>query len=320
MWFVFPQLRELGRSATARRYGIASRAEAAAYLAHPLLGARLVECTALMLAVEGKSALEILGPPDDLKFRSSMTLFAALSPGRLVLRRGARPILRRRRRPGDPGTARREAADAPLGSSAGVGTGERLQTNLPGACPMLRVVFGHARTATMGILDILKQYADPAGVQPDRVGGHFDEVAQQSNPNDLGNGVAAAFRSDATPPFGQMVGDLFGRSDPQQRAGILNQILRTVGPGVLARSAAACSVASSAAAQLPPSAAPTITPAQASQISPADAAAIAAHAEQHDGSIVDKAGEFYAQHPALVKSLGAAALAIVLGRMHSGQR
>jgi uncharacterized protein (DUF1810 family) len=82
MWFVFPQLRELGRSATARRYGIASRAEAAAYLAHPLLGARLVECTALMLAVEGRSAVAILGPPDDLKFRSSMTLFAALSPSR----------------------------------------------------------------------------------------------------------------------------------------------------------------------------------------------------------------------------------------------
>jgi uncharacterized protein (DUF1810 family) len=76
MWFVFPQLKELGRSATARRFGIASRAEARAYLAHPLLGARLAECTRLMLAVAGKSALEILGPPDDLKFCSSMTLFA----------------------------------------------------------------------------------------------------------------------------------------------------------------------------------------------------------------------------------------------------
>jgi len=80
MWFVFPQLRGLGRSETARRYGIASPAEAAAYLAHPLLGARLVECTQLMLAVRDKSALEVLGAPDDLKFRSSMTLFAALSP------------------------------------------------------------------------------------------------------------------------------------------------------------------------------------------------------------------------------------------------
>ena len=172
----------------------------------------------------------------------------------------------------------------------------------------------------MGILDILKQYADPNSVQADRVGGHFDEVAQQSNPNDLGNGVAAAFRSDATPPFGQMVGDLFGRSDPQQRAGILNQILRNVGPGVLASLGGGLLGRVLGGAGAPASAAPTITPAQASQISPADAATIATHAEQHDGSIVDKAGEFYAQHPALVKSLGAAALAIVLGRMHSGQR
>jgi hypothetical protein len=169
----------------------------------------------------------------------------------------------------------------------------------------------------MGLLDILKQYADPSSVQPDRVGAHFDEVAQQSNPNDLGNGVAAAFRSDATPPFGQMVGDLFGRSDPQQRAGILNQILQTVGPSVLATLGGGVlgRVLGGAAS----GAAPTITPAQAAQVSPEDAAAIAAHAEQHDSSIVDKAGAFYAQHPALVKSLGAAALAIVLGRMH-GQR
>lgn len=77
MWFVFPQLKSLGRSATALRFGIAGRTEAEAYLAHPLLGARLRECTRLMLAVEGRSALQVLGSPDDLKFRSSMTLFAA---------------------------------------------------------------------------------------------------------------------------------------------------------------------------------------------------------------------------------------------------
>ena len=80
MWFVFPQLRGLGASAMANRYGIASRAEAEAYLRHPLLGARLVECTSLMLGVgERASAHDVLGSPDDLKFRSSMTLFAAVS-------------------------------------------------------------------------------------------------------------------------------------------------------------------------------------------------------------------------------------------------
>jgi uncharacterized protein (DUF1810 family) len=84
MWFVFPQLRGLGRSTMAHTYGIASRAEAEAYLADPVLGARLVECTGLMLAAgrEGASANAILGSPDDLKFRSSMTLFAAVAaPG-----------------------------------------------------------------------------------------------------------------------------------------------------------------------------------------------------------------------------------------------
>jgi uncharacterized protein (DUF1810 family) len=80
MWFVFPQLRGLGRSAMAHRYGVASRAEAVAYLDHPLLGTRLVECTGLMLAApERLTANVILGAPDDLKFRSSMTLFGAVA-------------------------------------------------------------------------------------------------------------------------------------------------------------------------------------------------------------------------------------------------
>lgn len=80
MWFVFPQLRGLGRSPTALFYGLESRAEAAAYLAHPTLGPRLVECTRLLDQVQGKTALQILGSPDDLKFRSCMTLFATLQP------------------------------------------------------------------------------------------------------------------------------------------------------------------------------------------------------------------------------------------------
>lgn len=76
MWFIFPQLAALGSSATARHYAIGSLAEAHAYLAHPLLGERLRECTRLVLAVEGRTVAEIFGYPDDLKFRSSMTLFA----------------------------------------------------------------------------------------------------------------------------------------------------------------------------------------------------------------------------------------------------
>jgi uncharacterized protein (DUF1810 family) len=76
MWFVFPQIAGLGRSEMAQRYAIASLQEAKAYLDHPVLGPRLMECTRLLLAIEGRSIEEILGYPDDLKFRSSMTLFA----------------------------------------------------------------------------------------------------------------------------------------------------------------------------------------------------------------------------------------------------
>lgn len=80
MWFVFPQIAGLGSSPMAQRYAIASRAEAAAYLAHPLLGPRLRECARLVTAAEGRSIHDIFGSPDDMKFRSSMTLFAEAAP------------------------------------------------------------------------------------------------------------------------------------------------------------------------------------------------------------------------------------------------
>ncbi|MCE9658747.1 MAG: DUF1810 domain-containing protein [Burkholderiales bacterium] len=80
MWFIFPQLRALGRSGTARFYGLADRTEAAAYWQHPVLGERLRQCARLVLATRGKTAHEIFGSPDDLKLRSCMTLFAAVAP------------------------------------------------------------------------------------------------------------------------------------------------------------------------------------------------------------------------------------------------
>jgi uncharacterized protein (DUF1810 family) len=86
MWFVFPQLAGLGRSAMAQRYAITSLAEARAYLAHPVLGPRLRECSVLVLAVEDRDIHEIFGAPDDLKFWSSMTLFDAADPLEPVFR------------------------------------------------------------------------------------------------------------------------------------------------------------------------------------------------------------------------------------------
>ena len=81
IWYIFPQIAGLGRSSTAQRYAIASLDEARAYLAHPLLGARLRECCTLMLAIPARGIGTILGAPDDVKFRSSMTLFAQAAPG-----------------------------------------------------------------------------------------------------------------------------------------------------------------------------------------------------------------------------------------------
>lgn len=80
MWFVFPQLAGLGRSAMAQRYAIASLDEARAYLAHPLLGTRLLECIALVAGAQGRSARQIFGDPDDMKLHSSLTLFAQAAP------------------------------------------------------------------------------------------------------------------------------------------------------------------------------------------------------------------------------------------------
>jgi len=87
MWFVFPQIAGLGSSAMARRYALADLAEARAYLAHPVLGPRLVACTTLVLAVDGRSAHQIFGSPDDLKFRSSMTLFGRAAGPRSAFHR-----------------------------------------------------------------------------------------------------------------------------------------------------------------------------------------------------------------------------------------
>ena len=86
MWFVFPQLRGLGHSSMAVRYGISSRAEAEAYLQHPVLGARLRECTQLVNLIQGRSVEAIFGYPDELKFRSCMTLFDRASADDRIFR------------------------------------------------------------------------------------------------------------------------------------------------------------------------------------------------------------------------------------------
>jgi uncharacterized protein (DUF1810 family) len=84
MWFIFPQIAGLGHSEMARRYAIRSGDEAAAYLAHPVLGPRLRECASSVAMIDARSVNEIFGHPDDLKFHSSMTLFADVAPDEAV--------------------------------------------------------------------------------------------------------------------------------------------------------------------------------------------------------------------------------------------
>jgi hypothetical protein len=167
----------------------------------------------------------------------------------------------------------------------------------------------------MSLLDILKQYTNPGSVPPPDVNAHFDAVAREAAPADLGSGIGAAMRSNATPPFGQIIGGLFSNSNPQQRAGILTELIQAIGPN-------ASSIAGGVLGRItgPAGAAGTITASQANQVSPEEASAIASHAEQRDGSIVDQAGRFYAAHPALVKTMGVAALAVAMSHMGRQQK
>ena len=87
MWFIFPQVAGLGYSATAAKFAIGSLEEAKAYLEHPVLGPRLIECTELVNGVAGRNSHEIFGYPDDLKFRSCMTLFSKADPNNEVFKR-----------------------------------------------------------------------------------------------------------------------------------------------------------------------------------------------------------------------------------------
>ena len=128
------------------------------------------------------------------------------------------------------------------------------------------------------------------------------------------------FRSDQTPAFGQMAGQLFGQANPGQQAGMLNQILSSLGPSVLASlSGGALGGVLGHLTQggTVPSA---ITPEQASKLTPEQVQEIASHAEKHDPGIIDKLSGFYAQHPGLIKTLGSAALTVALAKMAEHQK
>jgi hypothetical protein len=164
--------------------------------------------------------------------------------------------------------------------------------------------------------NLLQQYLGGGNANTTQASDDFDRVAQSAPRETLAHGVTQALRSDQTPPFPQMVSQMFGQSNPNQRAGMLNQILASVGPSVLS------SVAGGALGNLfgGDQQQPRVTPEQAAQVSPEQVQEIAAKAEEHNPGVVDRMGDFYSQHPDLVKAIGGAALAVALGHIAQGMQ
>ena len=137
----------------------------------------------------------------------------------------------------------------------------------------------------------------------------FQQVAEAAPPEVVAGGLSQAFRSDQTPAFPEMVANLFSHSNPDQRAGLLNQLLGSLGPGVLA--ALPGSLSSLAGGG--------VTPEQANHIPPEQVQQMAAHAERQNPTVVDQVSSFYAQHPQVVKAVGGLALSIALQHMLRGR-
>jgi len=133
----------------------------------------------------------------------------------------------------------------------------------------------------------------------------FQQVAQSAPSDVLAGGISHAFRSDQTPPFSEMLSNLFNHSDPNQRASVLNRLLSSLGPGVLASIPGLGGLSSTLSGE-------SVTPEQASRVSPAQVQQMAAHAERQNPSIVDNVSSFYAQHPQVMKAAGGLALSIAL--------
>lgn len=138
----------------------------------------------------------------------------------------------------------------------------------------------------MGIMDVLGRYAQSHDRAAPQVMDDFDQVSQHAPREMVSAGLADAFRSDATPPFEQMVGSLFGRSDPHQRAGLLSEIFGR-----------------------------RVSPDEAQEVPPGDVEAATRDAARSDPGIIERVSRFYAQHPQLVQGLGQAAIAIAMSSM-----
>ncbi len=165
------------------------------------------------------------------------------------------------------------------------------------------------------IANVLQNYAQPTGAatDPRAVDADFTQVAQAAPASALASGIAGMFRSNQTPAFGNMVGELFNNSNGEQRATLLNALLSNpAAAGMLGQ------LARSAGINLPEGGA--ITPEAAAQIPPNVVQEAAAKAEQHDPSIIDRISQIYSEHPTLIKTLGVAAMGVAMTHMRNQNR
>ncbi|KQQ86910.1 hypothetical protein ASF77_19270 [Massilia sp. Leaf139] len=182
----------------------------------------------------------------------------------------------------------------------------------------------------------MQQYMGGAsGADNTRATEDFERVTQAAPREAVAQGVTQAFRSDQTPPFPQMLGQMFGQSNPNQQASMLNQLIAAAGPsliGMLAGRGGAGGMGGGMGGlgglggmlggllNGNNDGQPQITPEQASQLSPEQVQEIAQKAEQENPGVVERMGDFYAEHPNVVKGLGGAALAIALAHMASNMQ
>jgi hypothetical protein len=166
--------------------------------------------------------------------------------------------------------------------------------------------------------NLLKQYTTSGGAAaqpaPD-VHAHFDQVAQAAPASAIAEGLSAAFKSDKTPAFGQMLTTLFNNSSGDQKAGMINQLLSSVNPDTLKQVLGGAGLAGMLGG-----AGTQVTPDQAQKLSPEVVQQLATHAEKTNPSVVDSVSTFYSQHSTLIKTLGGTALTVALAKVAERQK
>jgi len=162
---------------------------------------------------------------------------------------------------------------------------------------------------------LLQQYASGQTGTDDEVNQHFDQVATAVPTSSMASGLADAFRSDQTAPFAQMAAQLFSGSGGDHQSNLLNTLLASAGPGVLSQFLGANG--GGALAGLLGGGQNQLTPGEAASVPPEEVQALAEHVQKTDPSVIDRVSEIYAEHPTLIKTLGAVALGIAMKKIGS---